>query len=375
MSNHDSNEVLSTEPNRRDDGGFVLIGVLIALVPVGIAVGTFMLTMQGKSSRLRTDLAQERALLVAESGIDDAIFRANQGLITHGGDYTRDLGGDQRLRVEPIHLQYDGVDNDGDGDIDLADPDEEVFQIVVTGTYGTTSRRIAAYLGPRPFLPTIDSAIAVQNPAATLDFSGLGYVTGEDTTAAGAPVAGTTTDVHGLSISPPGVVADLLAQISAGEVGQVLGVGATATDPSVTAGPAIDLVPIVDALRNSASIVVTSKTNSNDTFGTIASPAITFREGDVHMTGTTTGAGILVVTGDLRASGQFEFVGVVIVLGDINSGVGQATIRGAMVTSPATSDIDFSGQGSMSYSSEGIAIAQSLGGNFTSFNGWQELSN
>ena len=58
----------------------------------------------------------------------------------------------------PSYLKTDGKDNDGDGNID--EPDEDVYQVVVSGTYRNTTRRLAAYVGMTPVAPSFDSALS-----------------------------------------------------------------------------------------------------------------------------------------------------------------------------------------------------------------------
>lgn len=59
-------------------------------------------------------------------------------------------------------------------------------------------------------------------------------------------------------------------------------------------------------------------------FGTESNPAITYIDGDVHLSGNGSGYGILVITGALRYTGAFDYNGLVLVVGE-----GDADLRGA----------------------------------------------
>jgi len=84
-----------------------------------------------------------------------AVYHYN-GTLAGGGSYTT---------VTCTYLGADGIDNDGDHLID--EPDEDVFEVVATGTVATSQRRVAAYLGFSPFLLPTTSALTMVNPNPT----------------------------------------------------------------------------------------------------------------------------------------------------------------------------------------------------------------
>ena len=111
--------------------GFVLVALFTLMIPLLIVVVAFSVTMTGRSNELRGEFGEEKALLAAESGVDDAIYRGRTGTLD-GTQYNRNIGLGQSFEVEPTYLKSDGKDNDGDSNID--EDDEDVFQIIVTGT-------------------------------------------------------------------------------------------------------------------------------------------------------------------------------------------------------------------------------------------------
>ena len=72
--------------------------------------------------------------------------------------------------------------------------------------------------------------------------------------------------------------------------------------------------------------------SSNETWGTQASPRITYIEGGAQISGTVEGYGVLIVDGPLDIAGNFTFHGLVIARGDIQVQVtGNAGIFGSLL--------------------------------------------
>jgi hypothetical protein len=349
-------------------GGFVVVVLVLMLVPVLLLVGSFTTAMVGKSNELRTDLDSERALLCAESGVDEAVFRGQTGTLSDGVPFSRDLGGGLSYTALPTHLLHDKKDNDGDKLED--EPDEDVFQIEVTGTYRNTVRRVAAYLGPVQLLPPINSAFTLSNPGETIELKGTPLISGNNVTMSGAPASPSG---FGLGYVSPATEASVLGQLSGTE--QALVVGASPA-PSIGAAGSIDVPALVAQMSNYANIVLTSDKYTSYSFGN--GPAgianIAYRNGDVTFGGNTQGAGILAVNGNLTLGGTFRFDGVILVTGNIESTAGTARIYGAILQGPAGSFLQFKGTVEIHYSSEAIALANSASGQYVSFNGWQELA-
>ena len=70
------------EPVRRDDreSGMIVIALLFAAVlPLVLLVGASTTTMNNRNKGLLYDIRQSRAMLAADSGIDEAIFLAANG--------------------------------------------------------------------------------------------------------------------------------------------------------------------------------------------------------------------------------------------------------------------------------------------------------
>jgi len=360
----------AVRPARSEDQGFVLIALLAMLLPLVLIIGASTATMNSRSSRLQAEIALEKSLLAAESGLDAAIFEANEGSLTHGDSFSLQYAPDHSYTVDPTYLGNDLTDNDSDGLIDEAD--EDVFQLVIAGTYQNTTRRIAAYLGPVPGLTAPASAVTFQNPGVTLDLRGSSAVTGDNYNIDGTR-GSSAADMPGMTTVSPGTVATLGSELTGSEPSMVTGVGGT---PSLAATAPTDLTELVALLRNAANITLTNSLYAAYSFGDASTGSLNviFRDGDVKFAGNSQGAGILVVTGDLTAVGTFRFDGIVIVLGDIKNSSGNMLVNGAVIQGPAGGLFQLKGTGDFRYSQEAVDLARSLSGVYVIFKGWQELT-
>jgi len=352
--------------------GFALIALFALMIPMLIIVVAFSTTMTGRTNELRVELDEELALLACESGVDDAIYQGRIGDLTDGGNYNRTLGSGQSFVVEPTYLGKDGKDNDGDSATD--EEDEDVFQIIVTGSYRQTSRRVAAYLGPVPLLPIMEAAVTTHDPNVTIWLPGTPVVTGDDTDVDGG--GGSGPDVPGLAIAPPGDVAHLDSELTGSERTAVQGVGPS---PSLGVATAIDVPSLVTQIQNVANLILTSDQYSSFDFGDasalpVPTTTIAYRNGNVKFAGNSRGAGILVVTGNLTITGNFRYDGVIIVLGKVDNSAGTAQVYGSIVQGPNGGAITFKGTADVRYSSEAIDLANSASGAYVAFIGWQELA-
>jgi hypothetical protein len=353
---------------RANQDGFVVLVLLMSLVPMLLVVGAFCVAMTGKSNELRVELDEERALMAAESGVDDAIYRGQNMNLLNGVTYTRTLGTDLHFEVAPKWLKTDGKDNDKDGFDDEAD--EDVFQVIVTGWAGRASRRIAAYLGPVPPLPAITSAFGTMDQSPNIDLKGTPMISGDDVTMAGVP---TGAQVPGLAIATPATTATLSAELTGAEPSKVTGLGGA---PSLGTIPPLDLNTLVAQLQNVADIVLTSSKYSAYNFGNgqAGITHIAYRNGNVEFKGGSQGAGILLITGNLTLSGNFRFDGVIIVLGSVVNSAGTTDVYGAILQGEGGSLVETKGTLNVHYSSEAIALANTMANRYVSFNGWQELA-
>ncbi|HZN37449.1 MAG TPA: hypothetical protein VFD82_01525 [Planctomycetota bacterium] len=365
-------------------GGFALLIALIAtVIPLLLIMGASSISMTSRMTRLERESNDERALAAAEAGIDLAVYMASTpaGLISNSV-VTRNLGGGVSFRLTPKFLLTDGRDNDDEGQPSPAvdeQPDENIWEIQVVGTYRNTSRRIAAYLGPQPPLPyTVTGALmmtGVPDPGE-LQVYGFSRIRGFNYNFTTGAVTGSG-DVAGISVTEPHTVPELLSSIPLLDRPNIMG---TTPSPSLsTTAQSIDLAEIQLSIQNSANIVLTNSTYSNLQFGR-STPApgqwnIIYRAGNVRFMGNTRGAGIMFITGDLRVEGTFRFDGIVYLLGNAQLHGTSCNFYGTVVTGPDTSHFELAGTSHVKYSSQAISLASAvLPTKYLVFNGWQELS-
>lgn len=355
--------------NRREDGA-VMIAVVFMLLPVVLVTGAYLLTMNSRTSRLASEIADEHAFQAAEAGVDACLFEARMGVLTSGVSVVQALPGGSSFVANPTHLGSDGLDNDGDLSVDEAD--EDIFQVVSTGTHYGERRRVAAYLGRTSFWPPVSASITSHNPGMAINLNGSSLIDGTDTNINGT-AGDPTEDRTGISIANPGTQADLLSQLTISEQSRVDGQGGT---PSLGTTASVDLTTLVEIARNAATFVLTNSTYSSFTFGdaSLGTAYITFRDGDVAFAGNVRGSGLLVVTGDLKITGNFRFDGLIIVLGNLDNAAGTAEICGGVMMGPSSSKLELVGTSDIHYSQEALDLAARLAGTYVSFNGWQELS-
>jgi hypothetical protein len=391
MDMHD-NLTSAAEPARSaqhvDQGGFALLIALIAtVIPLLLIMGASSINMTSRMTRLEREFNDERALAAAEAGIDLAIYMASTPAgLTSGSSITRTLGNGLSFRVTPTFLRNDGLDNDHDTPIPQIDePDENLYQIEVVGTYRTTKRRIAAYLGPKPPLPfSVTGALmmmGVPDPMQ-LSVSGSSRISGVNVGINGSPTG--SGDIAAISAHSPHTVPELLTAIPPSDYPNLIGV-TPSPSLSTTAQP-INLDEIQLSIQNSANVVLANNQYSNLQFG-YSTPApglykIIYRAGDVRFIGTTQGAGVMFVTGDMRIEGTFRFDGIIYCLGNVRihgTGPGpgpasQTQIFGAVITGPNNHSFTMDGNSTIKYSSEAITKSTAvLPTKYVAFNGWQEL--
>ena len=217
-------------------------------------------------------------------------------------------------------------------------------------------------------MPSVNAAITITDPNTEIDIRGTPTADGRNYDLRGNLT--NSDDVYGIAMTPPGTVADLQREVTEGETSQVLGIGGT---PSLGTGPYIDIPTLVGFARNSASEVLV-RDRVSVALGTYQEPVIAFRQGDLRMNGNHSHYGLLVVDGNLTFMGNATFHGVIVCTGNVNLGAGTFRMRGAMIMGPEATLLSMRGTTDLQYSAEGVALAGSLLGRYSSFNGWQEIS-
>jgi len=364
--------------SREPQAGIAMLAVVVMVLPILFVVGSYLQTMTGRNNRLQLEVKEERAMLVAESGVDVALFQARSGVLVAGPHavyhYSGSLTGGGSYTVVATYLKGDGIDNDHNGLVD--DANEDVFEVVSTGTLGTSQRRVAAYLGFSPFLLPATSALTMVNQSPTdITINGSPTLSGRNYTVAGALVG--SGDTYGISIEQPAPTTRITSLLTAGEASHVTGVTPTPSVGTSSNYSAATFNSVVNQARNAAQIVIANGLiNSNTTYGNaITGPQyIVYRNGDLKINGNMSGAGLLVVNGNLTISGTMTWKGVVLVTGNIDAANGTASVYGGIVMGPTGSSIKMKGTADIRYSTAAINLATRLTGRYVALNGWQEIT-
>lgn len=360
-----------------NERGIATLALVLILVPLLILVGSYLQTMSGRNSRLQLEVKEERAMMIAESGVDVALFEARKGTLVAGHQakftFQGTMPGGGSYQANCTYLGDDDIDNDGDSTIDEAD--EDVYRVVSTGTLNGSLRRVAAYLGFSSFLAGPQSAITVTNQSPSdIRISGTPIIDGRNYSLSGALVG--SGDTFGIAIAAPAATGKLSALLTPAEGARVLGKTAAPSLGQTTSYTTTTFTDTVAQARNAAQIVVTNGVAAAMNWGnsTTGPQYIVYREGNLKVTGNTTGAGILVVNGDLTITGTLTWYGVVLVTGNFDCGAGTARIYGATVLGQGGIRVDVRGTCDLRYSQAAVDLATRLTGRYVAFNGWQEIS-
>lgn len=350
--------------------GSVLVLVLITLIPLlllATVAGTLTATRNG---RLLGEIQEYRALLAAESGLDEVLYRARNGTLTPGAPLTLAPVSGSTVTVESVDLRSDSADNDVDGDTD--EPDEAMLEVTITGSHGRAVRRIVAYLAITNIsvIPPLEAAVTAFADTKVTQ-SNTAAISGVDVTIAELP-GNPADDVMGLAVVPPATPANVASLLSQSGSSTITGNGA---NPDVHAGTPFDLPALVAWVQANADVTLTGNVS-----GTLIGDAstgdyrIVYGTTDVVFQSGAGGAGILVVDGDLGVTDTFRWTGLVVVLGNYASS-NDAKIIGALIQGPTGAQIDMTGAGSVRFSAEALELAGAgTGGGDATLLGWHEAA-
>lgn len=327
----------------RGDRGSVLLVVIIAVVAVATASWAHLIVGQARLRRMVAQAESEQSFALAESAVHSVTallnakaFGATSLLdwstdgVDNDGDGDVDEG-DEAVAARLALWESDGLDNDGDGSIDEAD--EKVAVVEALASLGRTTRRIRAWLVKNDaVLPDPPGAVYLNDPNAEIRFSGNAFrIDGNDHRASGG-LSGLL-GLHGIAVN--GSVAALKSQLSGRVLSNITGVGGSGSMQSWAPNDPLFIRALVDAL---APLAHTTFADSSGMFtGSLGSwdprdLRITYSKGDLKVSGGSQGAGILLVDGDLEITGGWEYSGYVFVTGRtvFKGGGGGKRLKGAL---------------------------------------------
>jgi hypothetical protein len=192
--------------------------------------------------------------------------------------------------------------------------------------------------------------------------------------------AGPAPPVPGISTRNDTNTQETVGSLSIGQKDNLLGLGFSVGPPTVPSVATSPAAPTVTQVNDIAAAILTrpgvvtngaSTVNGNVTFGTTASPQITYFPGTggvtIKGTGNASGAGILIIEGDLTIQGSLDFKGLVIVRGktlvtasEETLVTGNATVYGSIWTNDV--NLNVGGSAIVYYSSQALSLANQVGG-------------
>jgi hypothetical protein len=355
--------MMMTFGRRSRQRGTAIPALLISLTICGALSAGVLMTNTARTREASSDLAEERALHLAEAGADWGVaqIRIRNGVVPT----VTTIGSAAKAGTFTVTYQQgnaNGRDDDGNGIVD--NPEESDYAVVKsTGNAQRMRRTIEVLMRRAIIIPTFTAAVQLNVEAPVLDLSGNAFVVDGREHAIDGTLDPLGATKYGIS-APVADTTTLTSQIPSKNVDQVVGTG---TDPSVGAVSAIDLNTLVEQAKAAATVIVAPGTHSDLALGSpvAGGTVVAYAPGDVHFSGTVGGAGVLVVDGDLTISGSFLWTGIVIVRGRVNmyGGGGLKRIIGALVVgeeataSTSSTEVDINGTVDLYYSSAAIQLA------------------
>jgi hypothetical protein len=358
---------------QRHDGerGLALAIVLFAMTVLLMTMASGALIVTADVLATRNTRGASQAHFVAESGISHALQAINAvGVVDFRSNVVNQwnalFGTASRTFPAAAGYRYAVVALP-----DAGDPaNRGVLQATATGPGGTRNVAVARVL--RSNIPsTSPGAIYLATDGRTdATFNGNAWnIDGNDYRYTGGP--GPAGPVPGISTRQQANTAEAVASLNAQQKNNVRGLGYQSGPPIVPsiltspAAPTTDqLNQMVDTLFSQPGVVRnnSSQVTGNVTFGTPASPAITYfaQSTTIKGNGNASGAGILIVEGDLTIKGTLDFKGLVIVRGRTavegdTEVTGNATIYGAVWTNDI--NLVVGGSAIVRYSTQALALA------------------
>jgi len=363
-------KTLMTAAQRRADGrqrGTLLVPSLLLIVPIAALTGsTLLLSHRGVQSGLST-AQRDKALLLAETGVDRLLGTVTLGPVTSGtleGSY-----GGGSYAVTYTRGDLDELDNDGDDTTD--ESDEQSFYLVrSTGRVSGAEAAIETMLRRNVVQLNVQAAIQITDPHPEVDLNGNSFrIGGDDKNIDGT--AGSAAAVPGIGTA--GTAAEVQDQINSNRWDQITGMGG---DPSIHHVDPFDPHNFAEQIEQIASLRLTNPGTYTGSLGDAEASdfRITYVQGDIHISGGATGAGVLVVNGDLTITGGWEFIGYLLVLGKVRFGGGGSGVRvyGGVVVSEEVEqlgdpeeELELAGTIDVHYSSQGLTMAQNAFTNYS----------
>jgi hypothetical protein len=330
-------------------------GVLIISLGMSVIVSFFILKLNANSKEnLSTTVnmfEQTQARLIANSGVEVYL---------------------ERLKHDRTMMNSSFSNNDlfgGTYDINISGPDS-IVTVTSTATFMDVQHTtvVEAAADRVPLHPGPGAMYLSSGVVAGLKKNAIGgsiEINGNDHDINGNLIVGGTS-VPGIAVDGITQKNDVIDMIQKNKVDQVLGQGGS---PSVqNINNTINWADYAQLLADNPDILIDTqaKIKSENTWGTLIEPKVTFVNGDIHINNSqaASGCGILVVNGSLEINGNFDYVGMVIAFKNTTIDIklnGNGSILGSLVVAGNQINVDVaSGNFETLYSTEALNLISAL---------------
>jgi Tfp pilus assembly protein PilX len=206
--------------------------------------------------------------------------------------------------------------------------------------------------------------------AIETSFSGNSFlISGNDTNFNGS--AGSAAAKPGISVTDSALQTEITNNttsdggLASNQMDNVIGAGGSPSVQTVAA-QSMTVTQIGDAfLGYSHTTLAAGQYSGNSTWGTDASPRITYITGDADISGNISGSGVLIVDGTLSIPGNITFHGLIIARGPVQVDItGSVQIYGGIMLAESTTpdagnELSMRGNGAIYYSSQAFSMINS----------------
>ena len=128
---------MNTVRRKKEAGGVIIIATIVVCLMMALTAGYFLFTVAFVNT-VEASVEEERTLQAAEAGIDLAVDNLNKDL---PAEISEEVFGKGEFSVSAQYWGTDGIDNDGDGDIDDA-AEMDIVILTSLGNYAKRFRRL-----------------------------------------------------------------------------------------------------------------------------------------------------------------------------------------------------------------------------------------
>lgn len=319
--------------------------ILLITIGLSIIIGYFILKLNANSKEgLSVTVHQfemTQARLISNSGIETYLEKMRRNKTLSGTFADRPLFGGKYT------IYISGADSD--------------LTIKSVGVFDTVTHvSIVNAKRSKVEIPPVYGSLFVSSSNLSLNLNGNLLIDGNDHNINQTTPSGSGLSVPGISVDSPNDSAYIINNLKSKISNAILGAGGAPSVRSIK--DTLDWNEVTQNLIFAADLTVPGGNYTDPmTFGTPASPKITYVTGNVNLTGQCDGDGIMIVNGNLSMEGKFTYRGLIIVYGQstIDTKVsGNGGIWGSLILVGQSVSIQATGNSSFYYSAQAIQNAQ-----------------